>query len=107
MAYYRGLAVSAAMASTMAFATLTASRLLHGFNCRRRESLAEIGLFSNMCSIYAFIAGGCLLMLALGVPALHGLFSVADITRTQILSCMGLALIPTVVIQAVKMVCKR
>ena len=105
VAYYRGLAVSAAMASTMAFATLTASRLLHGFNCRRRESLAEIGLFSNMCSIYAFIAGGCLLMLALGVPALHGLFSVADITRAQILSCMGLALIPTVVIQAVKMVC--
>ena len=87
----------------MAFATLTMSRLLHGFNCRRRESIFEIGITSNIYSIYAFIAGTCLLMLALFVPALHGLFSVADITSAQILGCIGLALIPTVIIQAAKL----
>ncbi len=103
IAFYRGLNTSAALASTMAFATLTMSRLLHGFNCRRKESIIEIGLTSNMYSIYAFIAGTCLLMLALFVPALHGLFSVADITAAQILSCLGLACIPTVIVQAVKM----
>ncbi len=103
IAFYRGLAVNAALASTMAFATLTMSRLLHGFNCRRKEAIAEIGLFSNIYSIYAFIAGTCLLMLALFVPALHGLFSIADISAAQIAGCIGLALIPTVIIQAVKM----
>ena len=103
IAYYRGLGTSAALASTMAFATLTMSRLLHGFNCRRRESIFEIGITSNIYSIYAFIAGTCLLMLALFVPALHGLFSVADITSVQILGCIGLALIPTVIIQAAKL----
>ena len=103
IAFYRGLAVSAALASTMAFATLTMSRLLHGFNCRRKESILEIGFTSNIYSVYAFLAGSCLLMLALFVPALHSLFSVADITAAQILGCMGLACIPTVIIQAVKL----
>jgi len=102
IAFYIGLNTSAALASTMAFATLTMSRLLHGFNCRRSESIFEIGLFSNIYSIYAFIAGLCLIMLALFVPALHGIFSIADISAAQILSCIGLALIPTVIIQAVK-----
>ena len=102
IAFYIGLNTSAALASTMAFATLTMSRLLHGFNCRRSESIFEIGFFSNIYSIYAFIAGICLIMLALFVPALHGIFSIADISAAQILSCMGLALIPTVIIQAVK-----
>ena len=103
IAFYRGLAVSAALASTMAFATLTMSRLLHGFNCRRKESILEIGFTSNIYSVYAFLAGSCLLMLALFVPALHSLFSVADITAAQIFGCMGLACIPTVIIQAVKL----
>ena len=107
IAFYRGLAVSAALASTMAFATLTMSRLLHGFNCRRKESILEIGFTSNIYSVYAFLAGSCLLMLALFVPALHSLFSVADITAAQILGCMGLACIPTVIIQAVKLLRRR
>ncbi len=107
IAFYKGLGTSAALASTMAFATLTMSRLLHGFNCRRNESIIEIGLTSNIYSIYAFIAGSCLLMLALFVPALHGLFSVADITAAQIFGCIGLALIPTVIIQAAKLICRR
>lgn len=103
-AFYRGLAISPAMASTMAFATLTMSRLLHGFNCRQKGAIAEIGLFSNMYSIYAFIAGVCFIALALCVPALHGLFEIADINASQILLCAGLALIPTAIIQIIKMV---
>ena len=102
-AFYKGLAISPAMASTMAFATLTMARLLHGFNCRQKGSIAEIGLFSNMYSIYAFIAGSCFILLTLFVPALHGLFEIADINASQILLCAGLALIPTAIIQIVKM----
>ena len=38
-AYHIGIAVSPAMSSTMAFATLTMARLFHGFNCRSKESI--------------------------------------------------------------------
>ena len=36
-----GLKESAALASTMAFATLTLARLFHGFNCRSRHSIVK------------------------------------------------------------------
>ena len=46
-AYHIGIAGNPAKASTMAFATLTMARLFHGFNCRSKESIFEIGLGSN------------------------------------------------------------
>ena len=47
-AFYIGLQVNAATASTMAFATLTLARLFHGFNCRSKHSIFKIGLASNV-----------------------------------------------------------
>ena len=67
-AYHIGIATSAAMASTMAFATLTLARLFHGFNCRGRESIFRLGLRSNKYSLYAFGAGVGLLALVIFVP---------------------------------------
>ena len=75
-AFYIGLESNAAVASTMAFATLTLARLFHGFNCRSEKSIISIGLFSNPASIGAFILGLLLLTVALFVPGLHSLFSV-------------------------------
>ena len=43
-AFYLGLRSSAAMASTMAFSTLTLARLFHGFNCRGKKSIFKLGL---------------------------------------------------------------
>lgn len=40
-AFYIGLQVNAATASTMAFATLTLARLFHGFNCRSKHSILK------------------------------------------------------------------
>lgn len=56
-AYHIGLTVSSAIASTMAFATLTLARLFHGFNCRGSESIFRLGLTSNRYSLYAFRCG--------------------------------------------------
>ena len=51
IAFYSGLnAGDAALASTMAFATLTAARLFHGFNCRSAHSIFRIGFKSNPSS---------------------------------------------------------
>ncbi len=55
IAFYIGLQVNSAVASTMAFATLTLARLFHGFNCRGRESIFELGLFWNIYSVGAFV----------------------------------------------------
>lgn len=102
-AFHIGLSTgSDAVASTMAFATLTLARLFHGFNCRSSHSIFRIGLKSNLYSVGAFFAGVILLAIVLTVPFMERLFSVAPLTGTQLGLVALLALIPTVIIQAVK-----
>ena len=105
-AYHIGIAVSPAMASTMAFATLTMARLFHGFNCRSKESILKLGLSSNKYSLYAFAAGVCLLALVIFVPFLRSVFSVENLSATAIAQIIGLSFIPTVIIQLIK-VCRN
>ena len=106
-AYHIGLTVSSAMASTMAFATLTLARLFHGFNCRGSESIFRLGLTSNRYSLYAFAAGVSLLALVIFIPGLHSVFSVADLTTSALGQIVGLALMPTVIIQITKIIRHR
>lgn len=104
-AYYRGLETSAALASTMAFATLTLARLFHGFNCRGKQAITELGIMSNKYSLYAFGAGICLLASVLFIPVLHGVFSVAALSLANVVRIVIFAFIPTAVIQLVRL-CK-
>lgn len=104
IAFFLGLSDSPVVASTMAFATLTLARLFHGFNCRGDKSIFKLRLFTNPASVGAFFIGVLLLSLVLFVPALHSLFSVADITGTQVLTILGLAVAPTVIIQIIKLI---
>ena len=103
-AYHIGIATSAAMASTMAFATLTLARLLHGFNCRGRESIFRLGLLSNKYSLYAFGAGVGLLALVIFVPVLHGVFSIESLSIQAIGQIVVLSFVPTLIIQFVKII---
>ena len=89
-------------ASTMAFSTLTLARLFHGFNCRSSHSILKIGLGSNLWSIMAFEAGAVLLGAVLFIPGLHNLFYVADLTGRQFVTIFIFAILPTLVIQAMK-----
>ncbi len=98
-AFYLGLKESAAMASTMAFSTLTLARLFHGFNCRGNKSILRLGFGSNPYSLYAFAAGAFLLVLVLLIPGLHGLFQVQTMSSQALMQVAGLALIPTIIIQ--------
>lgn len=93
-----------AVASTMAFSTLTLARLFHGFNCRSEHSIIRLGFKSNLWSVMAFEAGVVLLAAVLFVPGLQTLFSVADLTARQLLTIVIFAVMPTVVIQAWKTV---
>lgn len=94
----------AALASTMAFATLTLARLFHGFNCRSEQFIFRIGLLTNKASVGAFAAGIVLLLLVLFIPGLSGLFAVSALSLKQMGLIVGLAVIPTVVIQVSRLV---
>ncbi len=103
-AFYIGLSQSAVAASTMAFATLTLARLFHGFNCRGEKSIFKLGLSSNIFSVGAFLLGALLLALVLFVPVAQPLFSVTPLGSVQLVSILGLAIAPTIVIQVVKVI---
>lgn len=103
-AFLIGLKTSSAVACTMAFLTLTFARLFHGFNCRSEHSIFKIGFKNNWYSLAAFVAGSLLLSLILFVPSLHSLFTVTPLAGGQIGMIALLAFLPTVVIQAVKVI---
>ncbi len=104
VAFHIGLSAGdAALASTMAFITLTTARLFHGFNCRSELSVFKIGFRSNPASIGAFAAGIGLLLLVIFVPFLGGLFEVSALTLAQIGICVALAFVPTACIQVTKL----
>ena len=107
IAFYLGLKQSPAVASTMAFATLTLARLFHGFNCRSDSSIFKIGFTSNLASIGAFVLGVLLLSLVIFVPGLHSLFSVADIAASQAGIVLALAAAPTILIQIIKVIVEK
>lgn len=102
-AYFIGLTTDAATACTMAFSTLTFARLFHGFNCRGEHSIFRLGFKRNWYSLGAFLLGTGLLALILLVPGLHSLFSVQTVSGFQLGMIALLAVLPTVVIQIIKL----
>lgn len=107
-AYHIGLSSGgAALASTMAFATLTLARLFHGFNCRADASIFRLGFRSNKYSVLAFLTGLVLLNAVLFIPAFHSLFLIADLSAANVGMIYLLAFLPTVIIQAYKVIKER
>ena len=105
IAFYLGNpSVTPAVATTMAFATLTLSRLFHGFNCRGNSSIFKLGFMTNVYSILAFLAGTLLLVIVLFVPFLQSWFAVEPLTQVQFGLIFLLAFIPTAFIQLIKSV---
>lgn len=107
IAFYLGYQVDAATASTMAFATLTLARLFHGFNCRSSHSIFKLGFTSNLYSVGAFFVGVFLLSFVIFVPFMHPLFSVETLSGVQVGFIGLLAVIPTIIIQLIKVIYER
>lgn len=110
IAFHMGLQTNAALASTMAFATLTLARLFHGFNCRSRHSIFKIGFSGNWYSLGAFVLGVLLLAAVLFIAPLQHLFAVEPMSGGQLGMVAILAVLPTVMIQIYKVVsdlCKK
>lgn len=107
-AYYIGLSSGdAAVASTMAFATLAISRLVHGLNSRSRESIFKVGVFSNMYIWAAVIIGYLMIKAVLIYEPLMEVFEVTALSTSQFGIVYGLSLIPLVIIQIYKLIFVR
>lgn len=104
LAFFLGYRIGdARLASTMAFAVLCLSRLVHGYNCKSKSPvLFKKQFFNNKYMQYAFAVGFVLVTLVLTVPALHGLFVVRTLNSTQLLMVYGLAFLNLPVIQGIK-----
>ena len=59
-------------------------------------------MFSNKWGILAFLAGFALLSAVLFIPALHGLFKIAELTAAQNIAIYALSLGSMLVIQMIK-----
>ncbi len=104
VAYLIGVNTGKGYATTFAFLVLCLGRLFHGFSCRSDLPLSKIGIFSNKNTVYAFLVGLALVALIVFVPVIGGMFGVVSLSLSQILTILGLAFAPTLVVQAIKMI---
>lgn len=103
IAYTVGLNASGhGAAMTMAFATLSLSRLVHGLNCRTEAPLTFNMIFKNPSIFLAQLLGMLLLSAVLFIEPLHVTFEVTPLTQDQYTLIAGLSLIPLVLIQIYK-----
>lgn len=102
--FYIGLSRDGAeLGSTMAFATLCLSRLVHGFNCKSgRPVIFKKQMWNNSTLIGAFLIGFVLLNAVLLIPGLQGIFQVAPLDVFELLTIYGLAVCVFIVIQFLK-----
>ncbi len=102
-AFYMGLNVSNIMASTMAFSVLCLARLFHGFNCRSDRFI--LNMPKNHYSLGAFFLGFILLLAVLSISSLHNIFDVSNDTSIIFIGIIiVLAIIPTILIQAFRLI---
>ena len=96
------------LATTMAFATLCLSRLVHGYNCKSAyPTIFTKKFFNNKFLQGAFVVGFILLNMVLVIPALHNLFQVRTLHISQLLTVYVLALLNLPVIQLLKKIRTR
>ena len=105
--YYYGMTYGVSVAKTMAFFTMCLSRLCYGFNARGRQPLYKIGIFSNMNSIFAFLAGAGLLHLLLIVPRLGGWFEFSPVALYKLGLMYALSTMPVIIIQIGKQITSK
>lgn len=100
-----GLKTDAATASSMAFASICLSRLIHGFNCKsERPVLFTKKFFDNKYIFAALAIGLILLSLVIFIPALAEMFRVADLSLTQFGIIGGTSIGTLVLIQLLKLI---
>ncbi|MGX7112601.1 cation-translocating P-type ATPase [Gemella cuniculi] len=105
--YLIGVNTGVGYATTYAFLILCLARLFHGFSCRSDLPLTKIGVLSNKNTIYAFLIGIVLVGIIIFIPTVGGIFGVMNLSIKQILTILCLAILPTIIVQVIKIVKNR
>lgn len=91
-------------AQTMAFAVLAMSELVHAFNVRsNKESIFKLKFKTNMVLVLATLVSLLLMIVVLGIPALQGMFEVAELSLTNWIWVILLSLAPLTIVEIMKL----
>ncbi|MGN1481628.1 cation-translocating P-type ATPase [Porcipelethomonas sp.] len=102
-----GLKTNPSAASTMAFASICLSRLIHGFNCKSDSPvLFTKKFFNNKYLFMAFGLGLILLCLVMFVPGISSVFKIEAISTIQAALIAGTSLGTMLLIQLCKLIKK-
>lgn len=104
IAYFIGKQTSDALGSTMAFATLAISQLMHAMNMRTSHSLFKVGFHTNLYMVGAVLASLALLLSVLLIPGLRDIFSLVPMTGKNWGIVAGLSLAPLPIMEIYKLV---
>ncbi len=102
-AYQIGRQTDVGTARTMTFITLSMVQLVHSYNVRSRFlSVFKIGLFSNRYLNSGVLVSLTCLLTVYFVPAFRVVFKLTWLPGTYFLTCVGLALLPLVIVEGTK-----
>ncbi|MDR2655348.1 MAG: cation-translocating P-type ATPase [Oscillospiraceae bacterium] len=102
-----GISPSEEAGRTMAFLALSLSQLVYAVCTRSRKSLFVTGLWSNMQMIYSFLISLAVILLVTLVPPFNFVFKMAPLVWENWALVSGLALVPFVVSELVKLIKNR
>lgn len=89
--------------STMAFATLSISQLVHSFNIKSEKSIFKINIFNNFYLILALILGAVLQIGVIEVPFLANIFKVIPLLPIQWVIISFLCVVPIIIVELEKL----
>ena len=93
--------------STMAFATLSISQLIHAFNMKSEKSIFSINLFNNIYLIGSLIVGTILQVSVIMIPSLAIIFKVVPLNAIQWLIVLALCIMPIIIVELEKFLTKK
>jgi Ca2+-transporting ATPase len=96
--------LSSAVGSTMAFAVLSISQLVHAFNMRSTHSVIKAGLFKNPYLVLSLAAGVILEVLVISIPQLASVFGVCALSAPCWIIVALLSIMPLITIELQKFV---
>ena len=87
---------------TMAFAVLSLSQVVHAFNLQSDKSIFEVGFFSNISLVLAFVACTILQVSVISIPFLSDIFKTVNLNFCQWLIVWLLSISPLVLVEIEK-----
>lgn len=102
LGYQKGLRINVSTARTMAFSILCISRLLHSFNCATKKSIFKLNRI-NKALVLSLVIGLLLVNMVLFIPFLKNIFVISDLNISLVLMIYSYSLMPTIIIQFIKL----